>query len=56
MLTWIIENLGTIIVSLILVAIIGLVLYSRIRKKRKGISTCGCGCSSCPSNGMCHKK
>lgn len=52
---WIISNLGTIIVSIILVAIVSLILYSMLDNKRKGKSSCGCNCSCCPSGGMCHR-
>lgn len=52
---WLIENFGTIVAGVILVAIIGLVLYNMIRNKKKGMSSCGCGCSDCPAAGACHK-
>ncbi|MBP5180109.1 MAG: FeoB-associated Cys-rich membrane protein [Clostridiales bacterium] len=53
---WIMDNLGTIIVSAILIVIVGLAVGSLIRKKIKGESTCGCGCSNCPASSTCHKK
>ncbi len=58
MIEWLAANWGTILVSVILIAIIGLVIYSMIRNKMKGKSSCSCGCncSSCPAGGMCHKK
>jgi hypothetical protein len=56
MIDWIMNNIGTIVVSLILIVIVGLAAGSIIRKKIKGESTCGCGCSSCPASGACHKK
>lgn len=52
---WILSNLGTIIVSVILVAVVGIILRSMIANKRKGKSSCGCNCSCCPSGGMCHR-
>ena len=52
---WILSNLGTIIISIILVAIVGIILYNMINNKRKGKSSCGCNCSCCPSGGMCHR-
>lgn len=55
MINWLIENLGTIIVSLILTVIIGLVIYSMVKNKKEGKSSCGCNCSSCPAGGACHK-
>lgn len=52
MLTFLTQNIGTIMVGLILLLSVAAVL--RIMKK-KG-TACGCGCSGCPSAGMCHKK
>ncbi|MCR5593009.1 MAG: FeoB-associated Cys-rich membrane protein [Saccharofermentans sp.] len=56
MIEWIINNSGTIIVSVILIVIVSLAVRSLIKKKIKGESTCGCGCSNCPASGTCHKK
>lgn len=47
-------NLGTIIVALILVAMLVPMVISLVKKKAKGESSCGCGCSSCPMSGKCH--
>lgn len=52
--TWISDNLGTIIISLILLVVVGLVIYKMISDKRNGKSSCGCNCASCPSGSMCH--
>lgn len=52
---WLIENFGTIVVCVILVAAVGFVLYNMIKNKRKGISSCGCNCSSCPMGETCHR-
>ena len=30
------------------------VIYKMISDKRKGKSSCGCNCASCPSGSMCH--
>lgn len=54
MLTWISENIGTMFVSAVLILIIGLIIFKLIRDRKKGKSSCGCGCSSCPMNGSCH--
>ena len=47
-------NLGTIAVLLILAALLTLVAVKIAKDKKKGASTCGCGCSSCPYSGRCH--
>ena len=56
MLQWIGENTGTIIVSIILIALVtGIVI--RMRKDRsQGKSSCGCNCGCCPMAGSCHKQ
>ena len=55
MFQWIVENAGTIIVSIALIALVtGIVI--RMRKDRKqGKSSCGCNCGCCPMAGSCHK-
>lgn len=53
MLTWIIENLGTIIISAVLILAVAAVLVNMARNKRKGKSSCGCGCAGCPAGGIC---
>ena len=55
MLQDIIDNLGTILVSL---ALAGLAVWIavRLRKDRKqGKSSCGGSCGCCPMSGSCHK-
>lgn len=45
------------IFGLILVAALaGLAIFSLIRDKKRGKTSCGCGCSNCAMNGECHKK
>lgn len=54
---FIIANLGTIIIGLIVAVVVGLVIFSLIRNKKKGKSSCGCGCGCghCPNSSSCHK-
>ena len=52
---WFAENLGTIIVVAILLVVVGAAVFSIIRSKRKGKSSCGCGCANCAMRGSCHK-
>ncbi|MBP5264721.1 MAG: FeoB-associated Cys-rich membrane protein [Lachnospiraceae bacterium] len=52
--TWIMENLGTIVTLLIVMIIMVVIIYSMIRNARQGKSSCGCKCSSCPMGGTCH--
>ena len=51
---WLIENLGTIAVLLIVAAVSGAATFSIIRNRKKGGCSCGCGCNGCPNAGMCH--
>lgn len=48
------RNLGTIIVSLILIALVLLAIHILVSNRKKGRSSCGCGCEGCPSAGVCH--
>ena len=51
---WLVANIGTVAVLAIVSAIIGLAIFSIIRDKKKGKSSCGGSCSCCPMGGMCH--
>jgi cell division protein FtsW (lipid II flippase) len=55
MLSWLSENIGTIIVCLVLIAIVALVVRSMIRKKKNGCTSCSCGCSGCAAQSKCNK-
>lgn len=56
MLTWILENMATIVISAVLIIMVAAVVASMVRGKRKGKSSCGCGCAGCAMNGACHSK
>ena len=56
MLHWITENLSTIIVSAILLAIISATSVYLIRQRKKGRRSCGCNCAHCAMHGTCHSK
>lgn len=49
------ENIGTIIVGIIIIAVVAGITVKLIRDKNKEKTSCGCGCSNCPSSGICHK-
>lgn len=56
MLPWLIKNLATILISLVIVCIIVFII-AKLRKDRKaGKSPCGGNCGHCPMGGSCHKK
>lgn len=50
------DNLGTILVILVLLVVVGLILRKLIHDKRAGKTTCGCGCSGCANAKLCHSK
>ncbi len=50
------ENLATIIVLLIVMFLVVLAVFKLVRDRKKGKSSCGCGCSGCPMKDSCHSK
>jgi hypothetical protein len=56
MLNWLSANIGTLIALLVLSGIIFAAVFVIVRNKRRGRSSCGCGCANCPMHGACHKK
>ena len=54
--TWLAENLGTIIVLAIIAAAVVLIIRRMIRQKRAGKTSCSCGCENCAMRGSCHPK
>ncbi|MBQ8825401.1 MAG: FeoB-associated Cys-rich membrane protein [Ruminococcus sp.] len=55
MLEWISQNLATIIISVIVIAVVATIIIKMMRDKKNGKTSCGCGCDNCPSSSMCHK-
>ena len=56
MLAWISENMATIAICAILLGIVAAIIAGLVRNKKKGKSSCGCGCANCPMSGSCHPK
>lgn len=54
--TWLMNNLSTIIVCIVLIAVVALIISKMVKDKKKGKSSCGCGCSNCAMAGKCHSK
>lgn len=54
MFAWITENIATIIICAVLMAVVAAIVVSMIKNRKKG--NCGCGCAGCPMNGSCHPK
>ena len=56
MFQWIIDNTGTILISLALIGLVVLIVARMRKDKKQGKSSCGCSCGSCPMSGTCHKQ
>ena len=56
MISWISQNLATIIICLVLALIVTLIIVGLVRDKKKGKSSCGCNCAHCAMAGSCHNK
>lgn len=56
MVQWLTDNLGNILISLLLAAVVILAVHKIIKDKRQGKSSCGCNCSHCAMSGVCHYK
>lgn len=56
MLNGIMENAGTIIVSLLLAGVVYAIIRTLRRDKKQGKSACGGKCGCCPMSGSCHKQ
>ena len=55
MLDWFAANLGTILISLVLLVIVSLIVVYLLRQKKAGKSSCGANCAHCAMHGQCHK-
>ena len=56
MLTWLSQNIANIIICAVLIAIVAAIIINMVKNKKKGKSSCGCGCTDCPMSGACHSK
>jgi hypothetical protein len=53
MMDWIITNISTILVSLVLVGLVAIVIRKLVKDKKKGVTSCGTSCSGCAMAGSC---
>ena len=56
MLDWLAQNLGTIVVLLVLIAVVALIIKYLVGQKKKGKTSCGCNCAGCAMRNACHGK
>ena len=54
MLAWLSNNIATVIISLVHTIIVALIIFSLVKNKKKGKSSCGCNCAHCAMAGSCH--
>ena len=47
MISWLANNLGTIVISIILIVMVVFIIRKLINDKRQGISSCGGNCAHC---------
>ena len=48
MLSWLSQNLATILITLLLVAIVAAIIIGMVRRSKKIKSSCSGGCATCP--------
>ena len=53
---WIVQNIGNIIVILILAVMVAGIVRVTLKNRKEGKSSCGCKCSSRPMGGKCGRK
>ena len=54
MFAWLAQNIGTIIISAILLAIVVAIVRYLIRQKKQGKYSCGANCAHCANACSCH--
>ena len=55
MVTWLAENLGTILITIALIVLVTAIIRIMIRDKKMGKSTCGGSCASCKMCAACRQ-
>ncbi len=55
MLTWLTNNLATILITLVLIAIVTAIIIGMRKDKKAGKSSCGGNCAHCTMAGKCHQ-
>ena len=56
MFEWIGKNIGTILIAAVLAALVALIIVKLVSDRKKGRSSCGCGCEACALHDTCHAK
>ncbi len=53
MLSWLWANIGTVLITLLLIAIVAGIAVKLRKDKKKGVSACGGNCAHCAMHGAC---
>ncbi len=56
MLSWLTANIGTVLITVMLIAIVVVIVVKLRKDKKKGVSSCGGNCAHCAMNGSCGNK
>ena len=56
MLSWLQEDLSTIVISAVLLLVVIAIIRSMVRDKKQGKSSCGANCAHCVMGGTCHNR
>jgi hypothetical protein len=54
--TWIAAHIVDIVLILVIAMIVALIVINAARKRKGGVSSCGCNCSGCAMSGQCGSK
>ena len=54
MIAWLTENIATIIICAVLIFVVAAIIIHMIKNRKKGKSSCSCGCADCPMSDSCH--
>lgn len=54
MINFLMQNIGTIVVMLMVAAVLTLAVLKLYRDKKNGKSSCGCKCAGCPNSSVCN--
>ena len=55
MLSWLTANIGTVLITVLLVSIVVIIVMKLRKDKKKGVSSCGGNCAHCAMGGTCHR-
>ena len=56
MLSWLTANIGTVLITILLVAVAVIIIVKLKKDRKKGVSCCGGNCAHCAMCGACRQK